>query len=315
MKAEINLSEEQFHRILCSIAALGDNYFLFVNKLVEAGFTSFLSYQEYSKSFVEPEESALHSKVVVEQAKWRLAGKSWNGRRWVDGYQSDLLLTAAKEREDWVNQYSFRYGKRPPYWETRPFEFERRQEQLEQYPRSGQILKITEQRNYSFKMRRENEISKFSPLVNDETLALTSQSVKDHWIQLCADEAPKIGYSLDVHASNAAFKVFTHRINDSWSLAFCLENPKELDRVAASGNQLSLRFHLRRDGVKGRLAPIKAGQFINFDLTNFIEGFKASYTAYSSIPEMDVCARSQLALLALTSEQLVEGITKPLQGK
>ena len=309
------LSLTQANAICEKLVPLVDKSYEKYDALCAHGFRAFTAYTDYIESFGNPEEIALHRRIVIEGAKTNIASPSPfipNVGESKYRYESALLneLRRALWLRKGVSSEHELIAKYPnDYWKWSGDPCQERKllaEWKERCQPTEGFLRIQEAKRNFIEDEAEQKRS------GDSKLFHFSHEGRIAFYNYCFEKySADLGFHFDEKRSKAHYPIYIKPVAPGWSLAFYVESWKELIYLPLKG-ELQIRLILLADTAGGNIDRLSQGKLMEIHYHQIVYGFSESYWYFFSLDEMEVIIMAYLYLYEICSSDIEIAITSVL---
>ena len=284
---------------------IGEKLFDNVDKLVTAGFDSFLPHVEFVQSFCEPyernefreyfKESAKEVIACIDPIDPTLTGK---GR----GAYKSVFLEALRRKRDERNGENFDAAlKRGGHWAIQITDFAVRMEKLrhfesEQYDKRRQPFLERQQQ------LRTREIERLNPSGTHDLLPNDRKIVREYCVRLAERMLAPFGYKLAKSWSSEAQAVYRKDIGAGLSLAWTLDMVNfEADMPLNSKRGCTdFRLSLRHSDKRSEVGSFRIRYDYGFLFLSWI------YSKFDSLAELEVVMRAHITAYSIVEDSIMD---------
>jgi hypothetical protein len=317
-KTTSKLSLKQAGIVCLEFVPIGDDIPVYISHLITHGYSSFLPYYDFERSFCTTDEDLfIHIKCMTEEAKLTL-GRPWplslrtalEDRKNI--FTSEFIEELCKKRDIEngmpVPQLPLAYPGELWRTEIDPCKFNMALARIRNknaFDEQWAAVRNEQRR------RLENEVKRHSTgLAGRYELGRREDRYKFFEVVM-ERNASSLGFEYDKVKSVKCRAIFTKKISDTWDLCWAIEEARQFYFSPMKGNfQLSLE--LRGRHVNGSLETAKPGTFLIIRFQNIIPGFLRSYWEFFDFDQLEVIIKAHLYLYSLVSPMIESGLHKTL---
>lgn len=268
-------------QILRVLAQLADHADAYRSALIAAGYKSFLAWEEFERSFCDPDESDLHKRCLIERMKSHIETPDGVSPRYNEQLQHDPCFTRRAQMEI----------------ENRFLLEERRTEM-----------------HSSFIRYRTEELAYMSTSKNDSDV----ENYASQFGSILIDAFRPLGFDRDTFRSTTDFPVVSKSINPDWDICWSPESNRTL-RWLPRGHSgdiykmsiLDLQCYVRSKGARG-FVNVPVG-FKCLDImpirVQFLEcGFGWAYSRFDGIEELPVVINAHAFIYKLVAGEIEKSL-------
>ncbi len=312
------LAFEQANSICKEFVPIGDAVFFYIEGLETAGFSSFVPYDEFVRSFCGGESDIeSHKRYLIESAKY-IVGRPFpfpigiDEKKWLftSSFIEELVVRRDEENGVPVSQLASRFPDELWRLEVDPCRrrsvFAKMRDRVVYNDRWNMVSREVHRRFASEVLKHSTGLAERYSFERHERLAFFKAVMEEN--------AARLSFVFDKRKSTRRIPVFSKNVNEDWDLCWAIEDPKMLSLDDFKG-RLSLRLEIRGRDLKGSVERAQAGEFLIIRHDHIVPGFFNAYGQFGNLDELETIIKAHLRLFELMAPTIEAGLTWALREK